>query len=188
MKKLIISSAIIASALVICACSGGKKDATAETDAPIKKETVTKNGIEYIYESPEAAAAPEYIAGTEITEPLALLEPYINQIKPVDIIDVDMWDYNKRKLAKPMLINHTQDTIEIESVKLPDSRFNVEFACRKMIPGMFLGLELYADTTYTIKDYRFIVTYRDKKYPDQTFHINIYPSKDALNAAKAKRQ
>ena len=86
-----------------------------------------------------------------------------------------------------MLINHTQDTIEIESVKLPDSRFDVEFASKKMIPGMFSALELYADTTYTITDYRFIVTYRDKKYPDQTFHINIYPSKDALNAAKAKR-
>ena len=182
MKKFFINILIIASAAAVCACAGDKKDTSAE------KEKIANNEIEYIYDSPEAASAPEYIAETELTGPLALLEPYVYAKNPSDIIDVDMWDYNNRKLAKPMLINLTQDTIEIESVKLPDSRFDAEFACRKMIPEMFSALELYADTTYTIEDYRFIVTYSDKKYPDQTFHINIYPNRDALNAAKANRK
>ena len=186
MKKSIISGAILASALVICACSGGKTETSAEAESSAKKERAINYGIEYIYDSPEAATAPEYIAGIEITGPLALLEPYVYANNPVDIVDEAMWEYNKRKLAKPMLANLTQDTIEIESVKLPDSRFDAEFGSKKMIPGMFSALELYADTTYTIKDYRVIITYRDKKYPDQTFHINIYPNRDALNAAKAK--
>ncbi len=186
MKKLIISGAIIAFAIVICACSGGKKDTSAETDTNPKKEKAINQGIEYIYDSPEAASAPEYIVGTEITGPLALLIPNGSTNKPVDIVDEAMWEYNKRILANPMLANLTQDTIEIESVKLPDSRFDAKFGSKKMIPGMFSALQLYADTTYTIKDYRVIITYRDKKYPNQTFHINIYPNRDALNAAKAK--
>ena len=182
MKKLFIRGAFIASAVAVCACSGTQKDTSAET------EKVVRNGIEYIYDSPEAAAAPEYIAKKEIEGPLALIESYNPNMTPTDIDFVDMWNYNKRKIAKPMLMNISQDTVEIESIQFPDSRFEAKIGTRKLIPRLAMGLELYADTTYAIEDYRFIVTYRDKKYPDQTFHVNIYPDKDALNAAKARRK
>ena len=155
-----------------------------QTDTGDQKEsTTTQKGIQIVYSSQEAIKAHKYTGSTEKKVPLTLIDPYNHSVTPVSMADIGASPMPDGKGVYYMvnLLNQSQDTVSIESLRLPDARFSAQWTgLVKYIPTLFSGFILKADKGVKLDDYRFVITYKDNKYPPQTFHINLHPDEKKL--------
>ena len=133
-------------------------------------EKILDNGVKVAYSSPMAANTPG-------DGPMALLDPLAHSFNPVDIATIGGEPNGKNgKLYRIALFNNSKDTVAIESVLLPDSRFEVvKCTIKKYLPHLTSDLVLKSNKAVKLDDYRFVLTYKGGKYPPQTFHINLHP-------------
>lgn len=133
-------------------------------------ETILDNGVKVVYASPMAANTPGY-------GPMALLDPLAHSFNPVDIATIGGEPNGENgKLYRIALFNNSKDTVAIESVLLPDSRFEVvKCTIKRYLPHLTSDLVLKSNKAVKLDDYRFVLTYKGGKYPPQAFHINLHP-------------
>lgn len=135
--------------------------------------------VKIVYDSELAKGVAPYEKGKTDKSPLSVLNFNTNSLTEVEIADLGFYD-NQEKTGKETLVwfkNITNDTIPIEALHLPDHRFNAVWeGLNHYIPSLKCGFKISGDSIeQTISDYRIVITYRDKKYPPQAFHINLHP-------------
>lgn len=126
-------------------------------------EKILDNGVKVVYASPMAANTPG-------DGPMALLDPLAHSFNPVDIATIGGEPNGENgKLYRIALFNNSTDTVAIESVLLPDSRFEVvKCTIKKYLPHLTSDLVLKSNKAVKLDDYRFILTYKGGKYPPQS--------------------
>lgn len=141
------------------------------------KETILDNGVKVVYSSPMDA-------DTSGEGPLALLDPLAHDFNPVDIATIGAQsDGENGKKYQVSLIGQGSEEVTIESIILPDERFEVDWSgITKYKPGVLSTFTLKSKKAVKLDDYRFILTYKGDKYPPQTFHINLHPDINKLRA------
>ena len=169
----------------------GKEEAADDTEkeqsTPATVTVSSSKGVEIIYSSDEAAKAPKYDSSKKNDGPFSLIDPLISSsMAAVGITDIGGWKFSEdddMKRYSVSIKNLSSDTVAIESIKLPDARFEVEWnGVVKYIPGLLSGFNLKTKEDVRLDDYRFILTYKGGKYPPQTFHINLHPDINKLRA------
>ncbi len=170
MKK---SIAILITIFCFYSCNGNRKLPQADIS---DNNVCIENHVTIIYSSPEAVCVPAYDSTKIYDHPLSLIETTNTTITPVNIDNVHAYNSNGKKVYEILLLNMTEDTICIESLKLPDNNFKATwFGPNKYIPKLFTGFRLMCNEDKSIKDYRFIISYKEKNYLQQEFHINLHP-------------
>lgn len=164
---------------VACFFSCGSDSKSQKNDAGTEADS--RDTVNIIYSSHEAASLPPYDSDKSYDCPLSLIETLNTTVTPVNIDDVGAYQSGGRMEYGITLINMTADTIHIESLKLPDDRFEARWnGPSRYIPRLYTGFRLTADSAESIKDYRFIITYKGNRYPQQAFHINLHPDVNIL--------
>ncbi len=182
MKDYSITAVMMSCTLYCLSCGNGKN---ADHEEITTDRTNMSDSVEIIYSSPEAAEASPYNEAEAYNHPLSLIETTNVYVTPVNIDDVGATASNGRIEYSVTIINMTADTLEVESLKLPDSRFKAEWTgTKRYIPNLFTGFRLLTDSAISQHDYRFIITYKGDKYTPQVFHINLHPDVNKLKELK----
>ena len=75
----------------------------------------------------------------------------------------------------------------IDSFEFPDTSFKVRAGLPFYGDRYLSWVKLESDRPVNIKDYRFIINYKDNKYPPQTIHVNLYPDQASADKAYEER-
>lgn len=164
-------------AIFMGSCGHNNTAVDGMTDTKTESDTVA-----IIYSSPRALNAASFDAGNLDKGPLSILDGSVERLVTVDIGNDGAYDFNGKKNYQIMVINNSPDTLEIESIELPDSYFKASFPLKSLIPKAFTGIHLTADSARSLNDYRLIINFSDKKYPSQVIHTNLHPDLIRLRA------
>ena len=175
----------------LASCGGMERKATAELQQ--EEAASEKPHVEVVYSSPVAAGKPDYINDNSREGPLRLLDgrkkniyPFVDQ---VDIADIGAFIYNGQRQRSLSFINFGTDTLIIDSVLLPDNRFEAEWQPRyKFPPQWSSGIILYGDEKEYVDDYKIVIVYKNEGIAPQTLHVNIHPDIHKLHADYAASQ
>lgn len=85
------------------------------------------------------------------------------------------------------LFNASKDEVVIDSFEFPDTGFKVRVGLPFYGDRYLSWVKLESDRPVNIKDYRFIINYKDNKYPPQTIHVNLYPDQASADKAYEER-
>ncbi len=187
--SLIIPTGILIAmniALTSSCSSAAKNDNSDEDSLTVKVE---ERGYEYsiFYDSKNAQNTLPYKKGVKNDSPLSLKDCHSRRLEGTDIDDVWGMKMNGVPTYSVMLINTTNDSIVIESLELPDTRFKVSLGTPVYEKGMLAPVTFFTDSLTNINDYRFIINYKGDKYPPQTFHVNFYRDKASADKAYEER-
>lgn len=187
--SLIIPTGILLAmniALTSSCSSAAKNDNSDEDSLTVKVE---ERGYEYciFYDSKNAQNALPYKKGEKYDSPLSLKDCHSRGLEETDIDDVWGMKMNGVPTYSVMLINTANDSIVIESIELPDTRFKVSLGTPVYQKGMLAPVTFLTDSLANINDYRFIINYKGDKYPPQTFHVNFYRDKASADKAYEER-
>lgn len=200
MHHTISALAVSIMLLSLPACTGGGGSSTSEESAhgkssgdswsdgrPEKKPDPRGEGFKakVIYSSADAINAPAYDSATYVNRPVSLLYSYLQDVVPTDIDDCGAapW-FDNRNCYTLAIKNMSDDYFGIDSIALPDNRFEANLRCSWLIPSVFTFIDLVCDTVYSHPDYRLVVYYSDKKYAPQVLHVNLHPDFNRLRAEK----
>lgn len=176
---------IAAIGMLVCSCgSKGSSDAAcqAESADSLNSNVFTNEyGIKCYNSAPEAVAAMNSEPLKKSTEgPVSLADLITNDMEPVDHLEIGAGE----DLNMPGTYMYTigfrnmlpDECVAIESVLLPDSYFTPEWTWKSEIPitGVCF-LRLRTKKPLANKYFPVIITYRDNKYPPQTFSITLQP-------------
>ena len=140
-----------------------------------------------IYNSPKAKAVPPFDPATYVNNgPMRLLASWNPHTQFVDIDDcgASRWLDGTRKDYCISIWNGTDDYLGIESIEVPDSRFEVSVRKTWYKSSAWTFIDMVCDTVYSEPDYRIIVNFKDDMYPPQALHINLHPDINRLRAEK----
>lgn len=189
MKKILggmMIAGVIASGLA--GCGGKEQKAEVVTEEPAGEELHTT----VVYSSAVAEGKPAFADDDSRHGPLKMTDGrkrVTNWSDTVGMADVGADDYEGKRRVMLSFINYGQDTLVVDSVLLPDARFEAEWqAPRKFIPQLLSGIALRADSIDAIEDYRVVVVFQNKNIPPQTLHFNIHPDVYKLHADYAASQ
>ena len=203
----------IISVLTVAFASGGCGGRVTHVEATIEPEAREVSdkpvrGATVVYSSAIAVGRPAFGKDKTTEGPLKMLDGRKAHIcTPEDFVemaDVGMYTWIDRR-EPPLrsgelrqfylgLENDSRDTLIIDTVLVPDSRFEIDWEGRHNFPpGWNSGMRCYlADSTdvisETIEDYRLVVIYGNKGIAPQTFHFNIHPDINKLRADYAASQ
>ncbi len=189
-NHLIISTGILLAmnlAFTSSCSSVAKNDNSEEDSLTVKFED---RGYEYsiIYDSENAANSLPFKKGEKDDTPIAILDNRSHgKSKGAEIGDIWGIKTNEGATYSVLLLNTTNDSIVIESIELPDTRFKVRLNTPLYEVGMFAPITFNTDSLENINDYRFIINYKDGKYPPQTLHVNFYRDKASADKAYEER-
>lgn len=188
MKRTFIPAGILLAMNIAFTTSCGtiSKNNNIDEDSLIVK--IEDNGYEYslIYDSENARNAPAFKNG-EIGSPLAVQDARKQYFKAVDTEDIWGGYENGVLTYSVALLNTSNDTIVIDSFEFPDTRFKARVGSPFYGKGYLSWVKLEPDSMVDIKDYRFIINYKNNKYPPQTIHVNFYPDKASADKAHDER-
>lgn len=185
---LIISIGILFAmnlALTSSCGSAAKNDNCGEDSLTVRLED---NGYEYaiIYDSDNAKNAAPF-REEEKGEPLSVQDSRKHYFKAVDTDDISCCYENGVLTYNVTLLNTSEDKVEIDSFEFPDTRFKARVGTPVYQEGLLSWVKLETDSRVNIKDYRFIINYKDNKYPPQTIHVNLYPDQESADKAYEER-
>lgn len=204
----------IISVLTVAFTSGGCGGRTTDREATIAPEPKAVSekplrGATVVYSSAIAAGRPAFADDKSTEGPLKMGDSRKTHSGPygsnfVDMADVGMYTWIDRREPPSKsgelrqfyldLTNYSKDTLIIDTVLVPDNRFEIDWeGGHKFPPRWNSGMRCYlADSTdvisETIEDYRLIVIYGNKEIAPQTFHFNIHPNINKLRADYAANQ
>lgn len=182
--KLLLSTIV---ALSIVSCGGVNETETADSSEAATEISPVRipAGLKVEYSSIDALNASAYDSTAEWGSPLALGDGLANSMNGFPIVDVGAYPDNGKMIYDILIVNQSSDTVTIETIKLPGNSMEVNWEGRLTYkPGLLGKIQLRSDSAINSDDFRFILTYKDNKYPPQTFHINLRPDIHKLIAER----
>lgn len=162
---------LLAIGIVITACGGTKSEEKEEAQS-----NVVSNGVAVEYASADALNAPAYDPEAEWGTPFALADGLTHSMNGFPHVELGAYPEGGKFVYQVLMVNQSTDTVAVQSIKLPDGYMTVDWSgSREYRPGILSGFKLVCDSAVMRDDYRFIITYKDNKYPPQTFHLDLRP-------------
>lgn len=194
MKK-VIGGMMIAGVMMSGLAGCGIKEQKAEAEAEMQTGVAfsERPHVEIVYSSAVAAGKPAFAEDESRQGPLKMIDgrkiTTDQRLDHVDIADIGAYDLNGRRERILNLYNASSDTLVVDSVLLPDNRFEAKWQSPyNYVPAMLSGIALYGDEKEYIEDYKIVIVYKNEGIAPQTLHVNIHPDIHKLHADYAASQ
>ena len=194
MKKM-IGGMMIAGVMMsgLAGCGGKEQKGAAEPETQTGVTFSEGPHVEVVYSSEVAAGKPAFAEDESRQGPLKMIDGRKTNLDQhldhVEIADIGAYDLNGRRVRELNLYNASSDTLIVDSVLLPDNRFEAEWQSRyNYVPMMLSGIALYGDENEYVEDYKIVIVYKNEGIAPQTLHVNIHPDIHKLHADYAASQ
>ena len=190
--KSVIGGMMIAGVMMSGLAGCGGKEQKRAADVQPEDEMSRKLVTEVVYSATVAAGKPAFADDESRLGPLKLSDGrkrFRAWTDTVAIADFGAYMWEGQHRVDVSFTNFSQDTLLVDSVLLPDARFEANWqAPERFIPNMLSGIVLRADSIEAINDYKVVVVFQNKNIPAQTLHVNIHPDINKLHADYAASQ
>ena len=190
---IIMIAGVFASGLAGCGGKGQKAAIEVDAEGQNEEAISEKPYVEIVYCSDIAAGKPAFAEDGSRQGPLKMIDGRKRnldvRLDQVEIADIGAYEFNGRRECMLTIYNPSSDTLVVDSVLLPDNRFEAEWkASYNYFPNFYSTIALYGDEKEYVEDYKIVIVYKNEGIAPQTLHVNIHPDINKLHADYAASQ